>query len=162
MEHELDYEAIEYVRNFIPYKAFFDDLLPQYDEDIEVMGLMLQKHVNYFAIVVDDGGQELLDFFDGNGFKYDSTYRGYEGQYIIVFPQYPPEPEPDTGKTIWFDGTVYTTTTTTLTFDYSTDEKIEETRQPTTNTYWFYEKSIKYIDPLIYTLTNKKGRSPPC
>lgn len=158
MEYELDYEAIEYVRNFIPYKAFFDDLLPRYDEDIEAIGLMLQKHVNYFAMVVNDGAQELLDFFDGNGFKYDLTDIGHWGTYLMVFPQYPPEPEPepDTSKTIWFDGTVYTTTT------YSTDEKIEETRQPAANIYWFYEKSIKYIDPLIYTLTSKKGRSPPC
>lgn len=89
---DLDYELIEYVRNFIPYPAFFDDLLPQYDEIIENLGSFLQQRLAGFCIIVDSTTEELVDYFDGNGFE---VHRVLSSPfYVMLIPQYPP-PEPD-------------------------------------------------------------------
>ena len=96
---DLNYDLIEYVRQFLPYKAFFDDILPQYDEDIEILGKYLKEKVKELWIKINDYTAELIDFIDGNGFevKYPEPSSIIK-KYVIVRPIYPPEPKPVPGK----------------------------------------------------------------
>lgn len=92
---DLDYDLIEYVRQFLPYKAFFDDILPRYDEDIEILGKYLKERTEELWIKINDYTAELIDFIDGNGFEVEfSIFQ----KYVIVRPIYPPEPKPVPGK----------------------------------------------------------------
>ena len=96
---DLDYDLIEYVRQFLPYKAFFDDILPRYDEDIETLGKYLKEKVKELWITINDYSVELIDFIDGNGFEVEyPKYFGTLRNYVIVRPIYPPEPKPVSEK----------------------------------------------------------------
>lgn len=163
---ELNYNDIEYLRNFIPFKAFFDDLLPRYDEEFEAIGNILKQETSLFHIHLTEDMEELIDFLDGNGFEVERINRSsfsIRHHCVDIKPQYPPEPEPepDTGEMIWFDSTVYTTTTT-LTFDYPTDEKVEEIRSEVELIPRWYEHETlsNFAQKIIHEL-NATGRSPP-
>lgn len=159
---ELNYDDIEYLRNFIPFKAFFDDLLPRYDEEFEVIGGILKREIPSFYIHFTEDMEELIDFLDGNGFEVEWTNRSrLSTRYhcIDVKPQYPPEPEPepDMGEIIWFDSTITTTTDTTYiaSFAYPTDNEVELIPR------WYeYETLSNFAQKIIHEL-NATGRSPP-
>ena len=92
---ELNYELIEYVRNFLHNSAFFDDLLPRYDEIIENIGDILKEKIKQFSILCTEDTEELLDYLDGNGFEldYKSETLSFRSSthfiYVLVKPQYP-------------------------------------------------------------------------
>lgn len=90
---ELNYELIEYVRNFLPNSAFFDDLLPRYDEIIENIGEFLKNKCEFFYMLFDEDTEELIDYLDGNGFEiiWPDTITKYirHVNCILIKPQYP-------------------------------------------------------------------------
>lgn len=122
---KLNYDNIEYLRNFIPFKAFFDDLLPQYDEEFDTIGGVLKREVSSFHIRLIEDMRELIDFLDGNGFEVERINRSsFSTHYncIEIKPLYPPKPEPEPAFTL----ETYTTYTIS---SPPTNEEIEEMRQ---------------------------------
>lgn len=159
---ELNYDNIEYLRNFIPFKAFFDDLLPRYDEYFNTIGELLKKEVAVFCVKVTEDTEELIDFLDGNGFEVEwkNRSRFYKRNYYIdVKPQYPPKPEPEL---IW---TNYTSTS--ITISSPTDEEIEEMRLEAGESISIdekilkCEKKIKELSKRLARELIEKGRAPP-
>ena len=161
---ELNYDNIEYLRNFIPFKAFFDELLPQYDEEFDYIGELLRKEVALFCIKITEDMKELIDFLDGNGFEIEWEDRsGFykRSNYIDVKPLYPPKPE-----LVW---TTYTSTSITYTTISSlpTDEEIEEMRLEAGESISITEKilkctkEIKELSDRIARELTEKGRAPP-
>lgn len=158
---ELNYDNIEYLRNFIPFKAFFDALLPRYDEYFDTIGGILKKESTVFYIkITDEDEEELIDFLDGNGFEVGRENPSIFFNYIAVKPQYPPKPisilEPYTSTSI-----------TCTTISSPTDEEIEEMRQDAGESISIDEKilkctkEIKELSDTIARWLTEKGRAPP-
>lgn len=161
---ELNYNDIEYLRNFIPFKAFFDDLLPRYDEEFEVIGNMLKQEVSSFYIHLTEDMEELIDFLDGNGFEVERINRSrFSIRYhcITVKPQYPPKTEPEP---VW---ETYTSTSITYTISSPTDEEIEEMRVEAGESSQLDKaiqklaKEIKELNDRLARELTEKGRAPP-
>lgn len=161
---ELNYDNIEYLRNFIPFKAFFDQLLPRYDEEFDSIGELLRKEVAVFCIKITEDVEELIDFLDGNGFEveWENRSRFYKRNYYIeIRPQYPPKPKPT------FILTPYTSTSITISSP-PTDEEIEEMRLEAgeesisiDEKILKCEKKIKKLSDMIARALAEKGRAPP-
>lgn len=160
---ELNYDNIEYLRNFIPFKAFFDELLPQYDEIFDSIGEILKKEIVAFCIKITEDMEELIDFLDGNGFEIKWANRSsfyIRNYYIDVRPLYPPKPEPEpTCELVW--------TTTTY---YTPIEDIEPTSIERNLVHdWFEDEYLTFsLNQQIINLykethkkTRENGRSPP-
>ena len=163
---ELNYENIEYLRNFIPFKAFFDKLLPQYDEEFDLIGQLLKREVALFCIKITEDMEELIDFLDGNGFEIEWEDRsGFykRSHYIDVRPLYPPKPE---SKSI-FILKPYTSTSITISSP-PTDEEIEEMRLEAAEESISIDEKILKCEKKIKELSKRlarelieKGRAPP-
>ena len=160
---ELNYENIEYLRNFIPFKAFFDELLPRYDEAFDCIGQLLKREVALFCIKITEDMEELIDFLDGNGFEVgqENRSRFYKRDYYIeVKPQYPPKPAPEL---VW---ETYTATSITISSP-PTDEEIEEMRLEAGESISIdgkilkCTKEIKELSDMIARWLTEKGRAPP-
>lgn len=161
---ELNYDNIEYLRNFIPFKAFFDQLLPRYDEEFDYIGELLRKKVALFCIKITEDIEELIDFLDGNGFEIEWENRSgfyMRSHYIDVKPLYPPKPKPT------FILTPYTSTSITISSP-PTDEEIEEMRLEAEEESISIdekilkcEKKIKKLSDMIARGLTEKGRGPP-
>lgn len=157
---ELNYDNIEYLRNFIPFKAFFDALLPRYDEYFDTIGGILKRESTVFYIkITDEDEEELIDFLDGNGFEVGRENPSRFFNYITVKPQYPPKPE-----LVW---TTYTSTSITISSP-PTDEEIEEMRLEAAEESISIdekilkcEKKIKELSDMIARALAEKGRAPP-
>lgn len=163
---ELNYDNIEYLRNFIPFKAFFDDLLPKYDEEFETIGNILKREVSSFCITLTEDMEELIDFLDGNGFEVEWTnqHSKYSVFYncVDIKPLYPPKPEPEpepTCELIW-----------TATTYYTSIEDVEPTSIERNLVHdWFEDEYLTFsLNQQIINLckethkkTRENGRSPP-
>ena len=163
---ELNYDNIEYLRNFIPFKAFFDELLPQYDEEFDAIGDILKREVAVFCVRITEDTEELIDFLDGNGFEFDWANRSgfyIRSHYIDVKPQYPPKPEPKPT----FILKPYASVSITYTTPSPTDEEIEEMRLEAgefisiNEKILKCEKEIKELSDRIARGLAEKGRAPP-
>lgn len=163
---ELNYNDIEYLRNFIPFKAFFDDLLPQYDEEFEAIGNILKQETSLFHIHLTEDMEELIDFLDGNGFEVERINRSsfsIRHHCVDIKPQYPPEPEPEP-VFVW---ETYTSTSITYTISSPTDEEIEEMRIEAGESSQLDEaiqklaKKIKELNDKLARELTEKGRAPP-
>lgn len=163
---ELNYDNIEYLRNFIPFKAFFDDLLPQYDEEFDSIGELLKREVATFCIKITEDMEELIDFLDGNGFEMDWANRSgfyIRSHYIDVKPLYPPKPEPEpTCELVW------TATTYYISIEDIEPTSIEPPERNLVHDWFEDEYSISFLNQQIINLykeihkkTQENGRSPP-
>lgn len=78
---------IQVVKDFIPFKEFFDDLIDRYEIILSNIGFNLLGHCTVMYCSNKEYLYELLDYLDGNGFiiKYpiDSS------NYVSLYPQYP-------------------------------------------------------------------------
>ena len=165
---ELNYNDIEYLRNFIPFKAFFDDLLPRYDEEFEAIGSILKREVSSFYIHLTEDTEELIDFLDGNGFEVEWTNRSRLSTHyhcVDIKPQYPPKPEPEPEPVFVWE--TYTSTSLTYTISSPTDEEIEEMRREAGESSQLDKaiqklaKEIKELNDRIARELTEKGRAPP-
>lgn len=148
---ELDYAAINYLRNFLPCNTFFDDLLPQYDEIFEGLGQLLIAGNKKFYIKDTEDTHELVDFLDGNGFEIIRYYSSGEG-YLECHPIYP-SPEP-----------IITTTTMYIPADEDTYYEVVEKIAHTTNIedygpIWYDDEDKPKI--IFYLRIKTNTRSPP-
>jgi hypothetical protein len=158
---ELNYDNIEYLRNFIPFKAFFDSLLPRYDEYFDTIGGILKREAAVFYVkITDEDEEELIDFLDGNGFEVGRENLTRFFNYIAVKPQYPPKPEPTSILE------PYTSISITISSP-PTDEEIEEMRLEAGEFVSIDEKilkcakEIKELSDMIARWLTEKGRAPP-
>lgn len=165
---ELNYNDIEYLRNFIPFKAFFDDLLPQYDEEFEAIGNILKQEVSSFHIHLTEDTEELIDFLDGNGFEVERINRSrlsIRYHCVDIKPQYPPKIEPEPEPVFVWE--TYTSTSITYTISSPTDEEIEEMRveagasSQLDKTIQKLAKEIKELNDRLARELTEKGRAPP-